>query len=89
MDDQSLWEIADSPEFQRRWRGRAHPLLRANGGVDFYNIESLTQRLRHAEQQLATQPKWGLSGRSRGHYPSVLRDWMRQIEWISTYADRV
>lgn len=87
LDDKEFWAIVDGPEFQRRWRGRAHPLLRDNGGVDFYNVDSLTERLERAEHHRATQPKGGLSGWSRDRYPSVLRDWLKQVEWIAKHGD--
>lgn len=87
MDDQTFGRVVDSPQFQQRWRGRVHPLLRSNGGIEFHNIESLTERLQHAERQKAMGPKWGLSGWSRDRYPSVLRDWLRQVEWIANHAD--
>lgn len=85
LDDDAFWAIMNSPAYQSRWRGRAHPLLPQNGGVDFYNIEFLSKRLEQAVHAKATQPKHGLSGYSRQHQPEIYRDWILQVRWIEDF----
>jgi hypothetical protein len=85
-DDTTFWDIADSPAFRRKWAGKVHPLIRQNGGVDFYNTRNLTQKLARAESAKVQLPQCGLSGFARQHSPAVLRDWLRQVEWIERTA---
>lgn len=76
-----FFRVLESKEFIHRFYGRCHPIYRQNGGIDFYNPDTLRQELARAENELQRHSlgrnHWVLSNRV-----NVVKDWLKQSEWI-------
>ena len=81
LSDAQFWAVVNSQRFQKKFRGQ-HPLLPDNGGVDFYNVQSLKVRIDHAKDRLAaaSDPKnRALSQR----FLNTLNSWLLQVQWVN------
>lgn len=84
VDDNLFWSVAESAHFRKKF-GNRHPLLRDNGGVEFYNVTNLTQLMDVAAKIAshgATDAKNAalMSGRVL-----LLSDWLEQVEYINQH----
>ncbi len=86
MKNEAFWSIADSPVFRKRWHGQAHPLLKECAGSGCHHPETLRIRLASAIQEYETGPKVGMSAWARKNSIAVIRDRLRQAQWVYDHA---
>lgn len=86
MTDDEFWAIVDSAAFHTRWWGRAHPLRKECGGVAYHNLDTLGTLLEMAVRDYETSPKVGMSAWARKNRIAVIRDRMKQVEWVHDHA---